>query len=400
MLCAGNTEECSLDEVPGDRDLNPDHSYSCLPGPGTTTSSCSEPAGARQQPHEAEPSPPRSLASSVSAAASPTDSSPAVSPCPATSHGSAPGTSSGCGNNDTNSKYKKNMLWRYLNDVTAAHQSLTKDRLNKSDGVDSHSSVSDQEYFPEPEPELPAVAQELVYPAVLSPGPGLPAPGGWEAVITEAVPAASNNITISFSHQAGASSCGVPVISPPPRDNLGVDKVKRQLGSAASVVVLQPQPPQQPGLGFSSPSSSSSSYPPPPQTPASASAASSGPPASVFSPAMFRPVSVLPLGSLGSLGPPYPFLQSSSWSPAPASSFPLPQLQPHFLHLIPDSSKLTAEQACKRCLTMFKMESTILGKCVFGKLVCKTFTDRQFGIAMVIKKISVHLGRTCLNAHS
>ena len=379
----------------GDRDLNPDHSYSCLPGPGTNTSSCSEPA--RQQTHEAEPSPPRSLASSVSAAASPTDSSPAVSPCPATSHGSAPGTSSGCGNNDSNSKYKKNMLWRYLNDVTAAHQSLTKDRLNKSDGVDSHSSVSDQEYFPEPEPELPAVAQELVYPAVLSPGPGLPASGGWEAVITEAVPAASNNITISFSHQAGASSCGVPVISPPPRDNLGVDKVKRQLGSAASVVVLQPQPPQQPGLGFSSPSSSSS-YPPPPQTPATASAASSGPPASVFSPAMFRPVSVLPLGSLGSLGPPYPFLQSSSWSPAPATSFPLPQLQPHFLHLIPDSSKLTAGRLVSDVWQFSRWKTLYLRIPFFGHLSAKPSLTGSFEQPWTKKHLCIWT--TCLNSQS
>ena len=96
--------------------------------------------------------------SSVSTNASPTSSasagSPGLSPSPTIP--------------DSN-KYKKNMLWRYLNDVTEAHQNLSKDC--KSDG-ESRSSLSESDV-----PEV--VAQEIVYPPA-SPTGQAPASGSHE----------------------------------------------------------------------------------------------------------------------------------------------------------------------------------------------------------------------------
>ena len=301
-------------------------------------------------------SPISSLGERVSGAASPTDSatdSPGVSP--AASPNNIP---------DTN-KYKKNMLWRYLNDVTEAHQNLSTSG-NKSGDGDS-STVSDQEY------DTLNVGQELVYPpqsASLSPETTVGADTTWDTVTSEMIPA-SNNITISFTNTPIDKTL-VPVISPPSRNDMGVDKVKRQLnkghmknngsnghgglannygGTGTGQVYTVVHHPGSQQNSFSSSMSNISVGAGPgngyQELPVSSDQASNHPSASmasvttvsaptIFSPPIFRPLSVLPLGSA------YPFLQT------PINAYPflqaplnnLPQLPHTFLHLIPpDSSK-------------------------------------------------------------
>ena len=209
----------------------------------------------------------RGDSSIITNAASPTDStdSPTLSPSPTIP--------------DSN-KYKKNMLWRYLNDVTEAHQSLSKDC--KSDG-ESRSSVSDSEFCPEP------VGQEVVCPA--------PA---WE-------PPASDNITLSFTHSPGTqlSSSLVPVLSPPP------DTARRhpdtvQPAHQGPVFTLLSSAP--------GPSTSISYHMPRPTPPAPA----------IFNPQILRPLSVLPLPAQ------YPFIH---WNQIALPHIPITSLLP----LVPDS---------------------------------------------------------------
>ena len=121
-----------------------------------------------------------SLGEHISAAASPTDTSGTPPASPSSSPHNIP---------DTN-KYKINMLRRYLNDAAEAAESFSADR---ADVERSTGSLSDQE-------------DHQVQPSL----------------------AASNNITISFTPSPLDSSM-VPVLSHPPRDEMGVEKVKRQL---------------------------------------------------------------------------------------------------------------------------------------------------------------------------
>ena len=124
-----------------------------------------------------------SLGEHISAAASPTDPSGTPPASPSSSPHNIP---------DTN-KYKINMLRRYLNDAAEAAESFSKDRADAES-----SSQSDQE-------ETTAEKD----------------------VTTETI---SNNITISFTN-----TNMVPVISQPPRDEMGVEKVKRQLADSYSL---------------------------------------------------------------------------------------------------------------------------------------------------------------------
>ena len=251
--------------------------------------------------------------SSVSTNASPTSSasagSPGLSPSPTIP--------------DSN-KYKKNMLWRYLNDVTEAHQNLSKDC--KSDG-ESRSSLSESDV-----PEV--VAQEIVYPPA-SPTGQAPASGLWEAGCS--VPPASDNITISFTHSPGTSLTKtlVPVISPPSRQDLGVDKVKRHLATSQPDQVTRPPSGQETGYGgaqgpvltllppnmrFSSAPgpSTSISYQLPPRPSA---------PPTIFTPQILRPLSVLPLAGQ------YPFIHWNQIALPPLPNNVITSLLP----LVPDS---------------------------------------------------------------
>lgn len=250
--------------------------------------------------------------SSVSTNASPTDSasagSPGLSPSPTIP--------------DSN-KYKKNMLWRYLNDVTEAHQNLSKDC--KSDG-ESRSSLSESD-IPE------AVAQEIVYPPTSSPAPA-PASGLWEAGC--AVPPASDNITISFTHSPGTSLTKtlVPVISPPSRQDLGVDKVKKHLATVSQPGHVRPPSGQDTG-GYGGaqgpvltllPPNMRFSSPPGPGT--SISYQLPRPAPAIFNPQIIRPLSVLPLPGQ------YPFIMN--WNQIALPQIPISQIT-SLLPVVPDS---------------------------------------------------------------
>jgi len=294
-------------------------------------------------------------------------------------------------------KYKTNMLYRYLNDAAEAQESFSNDRknslANKSDEVGS--SISDEEYYPD---QSDIVGQELVYPAPSHDSqnhmgktnsqpdgyetpPIQPDTNQWEPVDGNSIPVPSNNITISFTNDPMDKNY-VPVISQPPRDDMGLDKVKRQLDMDAVVfeqngegnrlyesdtpvqcdykasngftsqgpqmyAVVPQTPAQTPApcdqFSTSVPSSdqqdTQGSYQEMPLTLKDTEAASnsSSPLSNVsspakpamFSPQMYRPMSVLPC-TPGT----YPFFPPGpmpGWAP-PFAPFP------HFLHLIPDSN--------------------------------------------------------------
>lgn len=291
-------------------------------------------------------------------------------------------------------KYKTNMLYRYLNDAAEAQESFSNDR-KKSEGSVSKSgevgsSVSDEEYYPD-QSDI-SVGQELVYPPPsqdsqdqISQNQGVPNgyetpplqpdTNQWEAVDGNLIPAPSNNITISFTNTPVDKNF-VPVISQPPRDDMGLDKVKRQLDMDAkaydqnggenrlydstgshcdsvypgngyasqgnpAVYAMLPQTPA-PCDQFSTSDSQDAltSYQEIPLTTvkdAEAASNSSSPLSNVsspskptmFTPQMYRPMSVLPCAP-GT----YPFFPPGpmpGWAP-PFAPFP------HFLHLIPESN--------------------------------------------------------------
>ena len=232
-----------------------------------------------------------SLGEHISAAASPTDTSGTPPASPSSSPHNIP---------DTN-KYKINMLRRYLNDAAEAAESFSADR---ADVERSSGSVSD----------------------------------------TEDQPGQSNNITISFTPSPLDSSM-VPVISHPPRDEMGVEKVKRQLAEtnqpqhefSSSDCSTGLQSYQDLGLAASEevttlPSLPSFPLPPSAVQPPGGGSPASGPGPALFSPPILRHLSVLPLAPAP--GPPFPYFQPAltSWQ-APFTPIP------HFLHLIPHSSK-------------------------------------------------------------
>ena len=257
-------------------------------------------------------------AGSVSTNASPRDSasagSPGLSPSPTIP--------------DSN-KYKKNMLWRYLNDVTEAHQNLSSKDC-KSDG-ESRSSLSESDCIPE------AVAQEIVYPAPASSSPA-PASGLWEAGCS--VPPASDNITISFTHSPGDSLTKtlVPVISPPSRQDLGVDKVKKHLATSvqpAGHVLSPPGAPSGHDGGYGGAQGQVLTLLPPPNMRFSSAPATSisyqlpRPAPAIFNPPqILRPLSVLPLPGQ------YPFIMN--WNPISLPQIPISQIT-SLLPLVPDS---------------------------------------------------------------
>jgi len=295
-------------------------------------------------------------------------------------------------------KYKTNMLYRYLNDAAEAQESFSNDRKNSQSSVSKSgevgSSVSDEEYYPD-QSDI-SVGQELVYPPPSQESqdqisqnhslpngyetpPLQPDTNQWEAVDGNLIPAPSNNITISFTNTPVDKNF-VPVISQPPRDDMGLDKVKRQLDMDAKVyehnghenrlydgaangqcdslyqgsngypsqgnhtVYMVPQTHTQcdqfsTSAAHSDPQDTQSSYQEMPLTVKDAEVASnsSSPLSNVsspskpamFSPQMYRPMSVLPCAP-GT----YPFFPPGpmpGWAP-PFAPFP------HFLHLIPDSN--------------------------------------------------------------
>jgi len=307
-------------------------------------------------------------------------------------------------------KYKTNMLYRYLNDAAEAQESFSNDRKNSlcsgSKSEEVGSSVSEKEYYPD-QSDI-SVGQELVYPPPSQDSndqisqnnslpngyetpPLQPDTNQWEAVDGNLIPA-SNNITISFTNTPVDKNF-VPVISQPPRDDMGLDKVKRQLDMDGGVYehnghdnrlydsaaqgqcdsLYQSGPtvyhsPSNPTVytvvpqtltqcdqfstngGHSDLQDTPSSYQEMPLTVKDTDIASnsSSPLSNVsspskpamFSPPMYRPMSVLPC-------PPgtYPFFPPGpmpGWTP-PFAPFP------HFLHLIPESSKYLSFQNTKHC---------------------------------------------------
>lgn len=221
------------------------------------------------------------------------------------------------------------MLWRYLNDVTEAHQNLSSKDC-KSDG-ESRSSLSESDCIPE------AVAQEIVYPAPSS-SPPAPASGLWEAGCS--VPPASDNITISFTHSPGDSLTKtlVPVISPPSRQDLGVDKVKKHLATSvqpAGHVLSPPGAPSGHDSGYGGAQGQVLTLLPPPNMRFSSAPATSisyqlpRPAPAIFNPQILRPLSVLPLPGQ------YPFIMN--WNPISLPQIPISQIT-SLLPLVPDSA--------------------------------------------------------------
>ena len=203
---------------------------------------------------------------------------------------------------------------RYLEDVTRAHETLKRDNSVESDH---------DEYFPD------TVGQEET---VTSGQETWQHDSGgavqWESVPSDTVPVAGNNITISFQQNSSSNqSTPVPVLSPPSRDEMGVDKVRRlrntdhqtpvyggSVDLGPHMLTLVTAPVVSSGLQSHGQHSSTQLQ---------------------FSPTILRPLSVLPA---------YPV---STWSPAPlniqsssASCFPMPQL-PQFPHIfLPETSEL------------------------------------------------------------
>lgn len=278
----GNTEEYDLDEN-GAVEVVVEHSYSRGQQAGSVTSrSDGEQEGQGKSVSSLE-----DPSLHISDAASPTDTSETspASPSPSPHNIS-----------DTN-KYKKNMLWRYLKDAAEAAESFSKDR------TDLESSLSEQE-------ERDTTTDILQ------------------------LPPASNNITISFTN----SSVVPPVISQPPRDEMGDLKVKRQLADRDSQPgCLPPQHEFSPlslDLGLAA-SEEVRTLPLSQPEPVSAPQ----PPPTIFSP-LRHCLSVMPLvtAPLATAPPgPYPYYQVPSqptlntWPPAFTPN-------PYFLHLIPDSN--------------------------------------------------------------
>ena len=257
----GNTEEFELDDS---RAVMGDHPY------------YKQAASLNTSDGEQEVEQDKSVSSigHISAAASPTDTSgtPPASPSPSPH------------NIPENNKYKINMLRRYLNDAAEAAESFSKDRADAE-----RSSLSDQE-------ETAADTD----------------------VTTEIIPPASNNITISFTN----TNTMVPVISQPPRDEMGVEKVKRHLADNYSL------PPQHEFSSSDLGLAASEEVTTLPLSQPLSAPTSSPAPATIFSP--LRQLSVLPLTP----GPgSYPFFQAPLTTWAPFTPVP------HFLHLIPNSSE-------------------------------------------------------------
>ena len=270
-------------------------------------------------------------------------------------------------------KYKNRMLVRYLNDAEEAQRYNNRklSQTSGSQGTHGDFSSEDGEVFPDQSnlsvgqevtygpqdaahspsdtrypPEM-GYPQETGYPSetgyhqetLSSPGystpPTLqPETEQWQPVDGSLIPSPSNNITISFTHLPLEKDF-VPVMTQPSRNDLGVDKVKRQLDMSSespvrpqTVYVSLPTVPLPPTDQFSNG--------PPAPTAISSSPTSS--PNKVFPVHSLRPPF---LGSILPPGPfPFPWTPLSGWHPLPF---------PHFLHLAPppDSSEYTTTLTAK-----------------------------------------------------
>jgi len=251
-------------------------------------------------------------------------------------------------------KYKNRMLARYLNDAEEAQ--WHNNRKNSQGTTAGDFSSEDGDVVYPDQSNLSAGVQENGVGASVqeaasttqrdgydSPPTLLPQTEQWQPVDGNLIPTPSNNITISFTHLPLEKDL-VPVLTQPPRDNMGVDKVKRQLdlrSDGEGPTVFNSAPNQTvyvslPTVPLSLPSEQFSTTGGPPYSIKSEGGRSnsSSPISSVSSPNKVFPSQSLRPPFIGSILPgPFPFYPGG---PLNGWHFPVgPVPFPHFLHLAP-----------------------------------------------------------------
>ena len=263
-------------------------------------------------------------------------------------------------------KYKNRMLARYLNDAEEAQ--WHNNRKNSQGTTAGDFSSEDGDVVYPDQSNLSAGVQENGVGASVqeaasttqrdgydSPPTLLPQTEQWQPVDGNLIPTPSNNITISFTHLPLEKDL-VPVLTQPPRDNMGVDKVKRQLdlrSDGEGPTVFNSAPNQTvyvslPTVPLSLPSEQFSTTGGPPYSIKSEGGRSnsSSPISSVSSPNKVFPSQSLRPPFIGSILPgPFPFYPGG---PLNGWHFPVgPVPFPHFLHLAPppDPSKYSSSSS-------------------------------------------------------
>ena len=328
-----------------------EHSYTIVPGEGHLLGSDSEGGqGGLEIDLPREPCSPRALGSG-SGVTSPRLSQGSDSPTGSES----PACSLPDNDNIPDAKkYKNRMLARYLNDAEEAQWHNNRKNSQGTTGGDFSSEDGDVVYPDQSNlsaggHENGGVGERSVQEAGSTRQHGycdtpptlLPQTEQWQPVDGNLIPTPSNNITISFTHLPLEKDL-VPVLTQPPRDNMGVDKVKRQLDLRSDgegpVFNSAPNPTavyvSLPTVPLSLPSEQFSTTPYSIKSEGGRSNSSS-PISSVSSPNKVFPSQSLRPPFIGSILPgPFPFYPGgpalNGWH------FPVgPVPFPHFLHLAP-----------------------------------------------------------------
>ena len=273
-------------------------------------------------------------------------------------------------------KYKNRMLARYLNDAEEAQwhnnrknsQGTTNGDFSSEDGDlvypdQSNLSAGHETGVVGNSDRQEASTTQHGYD---TPPTLLPQTEQWQPVDGNLIPTPSNNITISFTHLPLEKDL-VPVLTHPPRDNMGVDKVKRQLDLRSE---------SESGPVFNSAQTNQTVYVSLPTVPLSnlpsdqfsttpysiksegGRSNSSSPISSVSSPNKVFPSRPPFIGSI--LPGPFPFYPGA---PLNGWHFPVgPVPFPHFLHLAapPDPSEYHQPSVCGKYLRLLVRP---LGKC-------------------------------------
>jgi len=220
----GNTDDFE-EAVPG---IINEHSYTIVPGDGHQLGSDSDGAGGLEIDLPRETCSPRE--SSGSGASSPEDLTSRTT-ASTTDSDSPPCSPPDNDNIPDTQKYKNRMLVRYLNDAEEAqrHNNHLGSQTSGSQGTHADFSSEDGEAYPtQSNISAEQERQEVCSGGRDTPPTLLPETEQWQPVDGNLIPTPSNNITISFTHLPLEKDF-VPVLTQPPRDNMGVDKVKRQL---------------------------------------------------------------------------------------------------------------------------------------------------------------------------
>lgn len=241
------------------------------------------------------------------------------------------------------------MLVRYLNDAEEAQRHNNRKNSQTSTSVGTNGDFSSEDGDVYPDQSNLSVGQDLAgheeaSPRTLlhryeTPPTLLPETEQWQPVDSTQIPTPSNNITISFTTMPHEKDF-VPVLTQPPRDNMGVDKVKRQLdlSNEGAGATLFPSPPNQtmyvslPTVPLPSDQFSNGF----PMKSEDGRSNSSSPISSVSTPTKVFPTHSLRPPFMGSILPgpfpfPYPSGPINGWSINGWTPMPFP----HFLHLQP-----------------------------------------------------------------